>query len=256
MAKIRIGGLIILILIFCFSISYAQDNYEDVIYLKNGKILKGKIANIENQQIEFVSSAGTPITIRMDEVSQIRKQKIEANIRSPQDTIFKSKGFVTVAELSYTSGTGEVSTRVGNYKNNLKAYCMSISRGYLVAPTFYIGFGTGYDYYETAKLLPLFVDLRADFVRQRVRPLLALRLGHSLGWKENQTGANWGGFMVQANLGIRLMLSYSRSVHLSIGVKSQQMKIEYFFIRSSGALVPATERLGHQFFTISGGFSF
>jgi hypothetical protein len=254
--KVTIFIIGFLLLLLSFSFSYAQDRYEDVIYLKNGKVLKGKILSIENQQIAFISNTGNTITISMEEVSQIRKALKDRRIGNAKDSIFKAKGFVTVAELSYANGTGSVKTRIGTLANQFKGYNLSISRGYLVAPTFYIGLGAGYDSYEGARFLPLFLDLRSDFFRERIRPLFALRMGHSLGWKDSQSGSDWGGFMIQANLGIKLMLSYSQSVHLSIGIKSQQVKIPYFLIRNNGTLVPTSETLGYQFVVLNVGFSF
>jgi len=239
-----------------FSNSYAQDDYEDVLYLKNGKILKGKIVKIEEQRIEFASSTGKIIIISMLEVRQIRREPTDKRTRNAKDSIFKAKGFVTVAELSYSYGTGSVSTRIGSLQNQMRGYNLSISRGYLIAPTFYMGLGAGYNYYEDIKFLPVFLDLRSDFFRERLRPMFALRMGHSFGWKDNQNGVDWGGFMIQANLGMKLMLSYSRSVHLSIGIKSQQVKVPYFLVRSNGTLLPTSEKVGHQFFVVSGGFNF
>lgn len=254
--KIYIFIISFLLLLISFSDSSAQDNYEDVIYLKNGKILKGKILSIENQQIAFISNTGNAVSISMEDVSKIRKALKDKKIGNAKDTIFKSRGFVTIAELSYANGTGSVRTRIGTLANQFKAYNLSISRGYLVAPTFYVGLGTGYDGYEGSRFLPLFVDLRSDFFRERVRPLFALRMGHSFGWRDGQSGSDWGGFMIRADLGIKLMLSYSQSVHLSIGIKSQQVKIPYFFVRNNGTLVPTSETVGYQFVVFNAGFSF
>jgi hypothetical protein len=243
------------LLIASLSDSYAQDVFQDVVYLKNGKILKGKIQSIENQRINFVSETGTVLTIGMEDVSKIRTEKNKSKW-SAKDTVFKAKGFVTVAELSYASGMGQINTRIGNFKNAQDGYCLSVSYGYLVAPTVFIGLGAGYDQYTTFQTLPLFFDLRSDFFKDRVRPMFHLKFGHSLGWSEGNSGADWGGFMIQADLGVKLMLSHSRALHFSLGLKSQQFKIGYFFLRNNAPPLFASERLGHGFVTINAGFSF
>jgi hypothetical protein len=255
-SKVSILLLILYFVLALFSNSYAQDGYEDVLYLKNGKMLKGKIVNIDNQTIEFITSSGTPLSISMTEVSKIRKEKIDKGLIDVRDTIFKAKGFMKIAEFSYVIGTGSINTRIGTYKNSLRAYCLSFSYGYLIVPNFYAGLGVGYDRYERASFLPLFLDLRTDFIKSKLRPLLALRMGHSFGWAENQSGSNWGGFVIQANVGTRLMLDYAKSVHFSIGIKSQQVLVKYFIFRTNGSLFPTEERLGHQFITFSAGFNF
>lgn len=248
--------IVLLLFLLSFSDSYAQNGYEDVLYLKNGKILKGKILKIEEQRIEFATNTGNVVIISMLEVKQIRREPTDRRLRNAKDSIFKAKGFVTVAELSYSYGTGSVGTRIGSFRNQMKGYDLSISRGYLIAPTFYMGLGAGYNYYEDIKFLPIFLDLRSDFFRERFRPIFALRIGHSFGWKDNQNGVDWGGFMIQTNLGVKLMLSYSSSVYLSVGIKSQQVKVPYFLVRNNGTLFPTSEKIGHQFFVISAGFNF
>lgn len=247
---------VFLLFLFSFSDSYSQAGYEDVLYLKNGKILKGRILKIEEQRIEFASNTGNAVIISMLEVEQIRREPTDRRLRNAKDSIFKAKGFITVAELSYAYGTGIVKTRIGSFQNSMRGYNLSVSRGYLIAPTFYMGLGAGYNHYEDTKFLPVFLDLRSDFFRERLRPLFALRIGHSFGWKDNQNGVDWGGFMIQADLGIKLMLSYGSSVYLSIGTRSQQVKIPYFLVRNNGTLVPTSEKVGHQFFVVSAGFNF
>lgn len=247
---------ILIFLSLCISDSFAQENYQDVLYFKNGKILKGKIQSIENQRINFISDTGTVVVLSMEDISKIRKERGSSRMGSAKDTVFKAKGFLTVVELGYAKGTGTISTRIGSFKNTQQAYCLSISHGYLVAPTFYIGLGAGYDRYEFFKFVPLFLDLRSDFFRERWRPLFRLKMGHSFGWRDNDSASDWAGFMVQADLGVKLMLSHSRALHVSLGLKSQQVKVTYSIFRNNAPPLFNFERLGHQFFCINAGFSF
>lgn len=242
-------------LVFIFATqAYCQHEYADVIYLKNGKVVKGKIKKIENQIVEFETLNHTTLSLGIKEIEHIRNERI-TDVKNPQNAELH-KGFVRFVELAHTVGTGNIMTRFGGLRNTMQGQEISFSYSYAVLPSFYAGLGTGYSKQGNLQLIPVFLDLRTDFANGKWRPFFNLRTGHSFGWAENRQGTNNAGFMIQGNLGIRLMLDRVKSAYFSIGLKSQQIQVNYFLIRNNGSPVPFSERLGHQFITFHGGFSF
>jgi hypothetical protein len=54
----------------------AQNNYQDVVYLKNGSIIRGVITEIIPNKTIKIESAGNVFVYNMDEVAEIKKEKI------------------------------------------------------------------------------------------------------------------------------------------------------------------------------------
>ncbi|SFE91922.1 hypothetical protein [Thermoflexibacter ruber] len=248
--------LLVIGLVFIFSMqARCQHQYADVIYLKNGKVVKGKIKKIENQIIEFETLNHTALSLVINEIEQIRNERVEG-VESPKSAESTCTGFVRFVELAHTVGTGNIMTRFGGLRNTMQGQEINFSYNYALSPSLYIGLGTGYSKQGNLQLIPIFLDLRTDFAKGKWRPFFNFRSGHSFGWSENRQGTDNAGFMVQGNVGIRLMLNHSKSAYFSIGLKSQQIQVNYFIIRNNGSPVPFSERLGHQFIGFHGGFSF
>jgi hypothetical protein len=250
--------LLVIGLVFIFAMQvYSQHQYTDVIYLKNGKVVKGKIKKVENQIIEFETLNHTSLSLGINEIEQIRNERV-ADVESPENAElkYKYKGFVRFVELARTVGTGNIMTRFGGLRNTMQGQEISFSYSYALLPSFYAGLGTGYSKQGNLQLIPIFLDLRTDFANGKWRPFFNFRSGHSFGWAENRQGTNNAGFMVQGNLGIRLMLDHAKSAYFAVGLKSQQIQVNYFLVRNNGSPVLFSERLAHQFIGFHGGFSF
>jgi len=249
--------LLVIGLVFAFTVpGYCQQQYADVIYLKNGKVVKGTIKKIENQIIAFETLNHTIISIGINEIEQIRNEPVVEDIGGLQKSELNHKGFVRFVELAHTVGTGNVMTRFGGLKNTMQGQEINFIYSYTLLPSFYAGVGVGYSKQGNMQLMPVFLDLRTDFSSGKWRPFVNLRSGHSFGWAEHRQGTNNAGFMIQGNVGIRLMLDHAKSAYFSIGLKSQQIQVNYFLIRNNGSPIPFSEKLGHQFVGFYGGFSF
>jgi hypothetical protein len=68
---------ILLIFIFVSSIAFAQQVYQDVIYLKNGDIAKGIIIeNVPNDYVKLETKNGSVITFKYADIKKFTKEKI------------------------------------------------------------------------------------------------------------------------------------------------------------------------------------
>jgi len=79
---------LIFILVFAVSstVIYAQTNYQDVVYLKNGSIVRGIITEqIPNESLKIETADGNAFIFQMSDVEKITKEKI-AETETKQQT--------------------------------------------------------------------------------------------------------------------------------------------------------------------------
>ncbi len=75
-ALAKVGVVIIAILLATTFTANAQtDTYRDVVYLKNGSIIRGTITEIIPDKTIKIESAGNVFVYKMEEVSEIKKEK-------------------------------------------------------------------------------------------------------------------------------------------------------------------------------------
>src|SRR5690625_1992186 len=120
----------LLILMLGASTAFAQSNYEDVVYLKNGSIIRGIITEqIPNESIRIEISNGSIFVYRMDEIERITREPIQGRSRdrdtARRDVDFES-GYEVSVELGYQIGTGDWGLRSEEHTSELQ------SRGQLV----------------------------------------------------------------------------------------------------------------------------
>lgn len=97
--------LLLLILISFHSIAYSQKAYEDVIYLKNGNILKGRITSInENQNVSIELYNRNKINLQQSEIDSIKNQKVKHLDIFHEEIEKSSKKTQMLANLNYIVG--------------------------------------------------------------------------------------------------------------------------------------------------------
>lgn len=82
--------LTLILLVLITTASFSQNNYQDVVYLKNGSIIRGIIIEqVPNKSIKIETSDRSVFVYQMDEIEKIAK---EENIVNKQNS--KKKGFI------------------------------------------------------------------------------------------------------------------------------------------------------------------
>lgn len=103
---------ILLNLLVIFSLSaLAQSAYRDVVYLKNGSIIKGQvIEQIPNVSLKIETADGSILVYRMDEVEKMSKEKYDIPQANPQAAFSKEAENATITyfqRLIQTEGQGD-----------------------------------------------------------------------------------------------------------------------------------------------------
>jgi len=199
-----------------FSQQYAD--YQDVVYLKNGGIVRGIIIEqVPQSSLKIETTGGNVFVYTYDEIEKIAKEPkvLQDNERQSQNSVSSTglkKGYRGIVELGTLIPFG-----MG----------VHVINGYQFNPYVSLGAGVGLDvYFDDGLTLPLFADLRINFLDKRVSPYIAFDIGYTF----RLTGLDYGnGLLFLPISGARFKLSdkYALNVGLGLGVQGNKSQIYY-----------------------------
>ena len=243
--------LLSLLLAIC---TYSQTvQYEDVVYLKNGSVIRGMIIEqIPNQTLKIKTADRNIFVFEFAEIEKITKEEIPQEVlqqdlepEAPEEEyIVKEHGFESSIDMFLGMELGWTRPVLG----------MHVTAGYRIIPQLFLGAGTGMELYTNGNMLPVFFNVRTDFVKARVTPFFSVNIGYAFGWVNNAEGGDWGGLFLEPGIGFRFNISKSFGLNLSSSYKFQKAYHNdyYDWQHYSGVRTPITYRL----FTFKVGFSF
>ncbi|MBQ8501979.1 MAG: hypothetical protein IJ494_06760 [Bacteroides sp.] len=223
-----------------FSLSFAQQSQQEVVYLKNGSIIKGTvIEQVPGVSLKIQTGDGSVFAYQMSEVEKITKEVASRGYSSNRgygssyDGNGVQRGYRGFLDLGYTLGTGDW----GEDRIEL-----STSHGYQFNPYFYAGLGVGAHYYFDSEVVevPIFADFRADFLNNRITPFFDFKIGYTV--------YDATGFYMAPSVGCRFATGNSGAVNVSLGYTMQKVEFEGYYYGSS------SENCGG--FSIKVGFEF
>ncbi|MBC7920133.1 MAG: hypothetical protein H7Z75_03500 [Ferruginibacter sp.] len=192
---------------------------EDVLYLKNGWVLRGKITSTASDSLVRLRTGDrNQFAFRRAEIDAIEQERApdEKNIR------YRGRGFGHYTEL------GALATRNTSGFTNPSAFSFQTVNGFKFNQFLYAGLGVGIDLFDNQSLLPLFGSLRGDLTRRgSVLPYYFADLGYGA----NITGRDEmnfpartysGGALFAAGLGIKAIFNRNTGFLLSVGYRSQK----------------------------------
>jgi hypothetical protein len=244
--------LLSLLLAIC---TYSQTvQYEDVVYLKNGSVIRGMIIEqIPNQTLKIKTADRNIFVFEFAEIEKITKEEIPQEVlqqdlepEAPEEEYFvKEHGFESSIDMFLGMELEWTGPVIG----------MHVTAGYRIIPQLFLGVGTGMELYTNGNMLPIFFNVRTDFVKARVTPFFSANIGYAFGWVNNAEGGDWGGIFIEPGIGFRFNISKSFGLNLSSSYKFQKAyHNDYFYDwgHEYNVRTPITYRL----FTFKVGFSF
>jgi hypothetical protein len=210
--------LLLLTIIMTSKVLYSQDDYtEDVIYLKNGSIIRGTLVEqIPNKSYKLETSDGSIFVYEVEEILKITKE-VKKIVSKKQNKYSNS----TVE--SKTSGyKGYVDGVLGFGLNGGSLIGLQMVNGVLISPNFFLGLGVAVDRYNTNaqfNMLPIFVDCKYYFNNANFSPFLNAAGGYS----PSISSGNSGGVYINPSIGVKIAIPNSKSdFNISFGLKYQQ----------------------------------
>ncbi len=233
----------------------AQNNYEDVVYLKNGSIIHGMIIEqVPGVSIKIKTADRNVFVFKIEEVEKMTKEEIvkqdDKQSNAPAEKFdfdkVKTKGHINTLEIGGVFGIGQFRgfyTKDERYKadNNLKLFSLQEINSFKLNKKIAIGFGIGM---EVGKVdgskyinlnLPFFADFRIRPITKRFSPLFVEQIGFSMlplyagGTSEPlKIGA-----LLNTKLGLNACIDSKTSVSLGLGYRFQhysyQANIYYYY---------------------------
>ena len=164
--------------------SYAQ-NWQEVVYLKNGSVIRGFVVELQpGASLKIQTVDGNLFVFQMSEVEKFTRELPMQNtvgnslygIENVIDPIVKpesvkTRGYKGFVDGGFTAGYDFV-WEVAN-----------TSHGYQFNPYFFVGGGLGWHcfFIDGSVNVPIFANVRANFLNKKCSPFVDYKIGASLG---------------------------------------------------------------------------
>lgn len=197
----------------CSIFSYSQNKMTDVVYLKNGSIIKGIIVEqVPNQSMKVKTSDGSIFNFQMNEIEKITK---EETTNSRPKSLFSSN-----KDIEEYAGKFRGIVDLGYIAGGIKGPEFCFSLGAQINNYLFVGAGAGVEYATDleAVVIPVFADIRSNLMTGPIVPFVALRTGYS--FMPDYTG----GFYCHPFAGVKFMTGGRKAISLAIGWTTNKYK--------------------------------
>ncbi len=195
-----------------------QVTYQDVVYLRDGSVLRGTLIQWEyGQPLTLRMLGGQEITIPDADIEKVRQEVAGSyNGKRGHRFVLKERGLYYLFGLSFPVGT-----EVG--------ISATFSMGYRFNQYLSIGGGIGYEDLEvnwSSQIIPVFLETRGYLTKKKIAPYYHLRagLGFPLANLNYDIVATEPGIMLNPEVGVRFG---GRDVHFYMGVGYRLQKATY-----------------------------
>lgn len=201
---------------------------EDVLYLKNGSVLRGEIIEYEvKDYVKIRLREGTVFSYKTSEIEKITREaskftQLKLRYRPGLTPIRYMEEKKFYPHISYAFTFNETGDRIlTNFSTHLRTL-------YNFDRRFQAGLGTGFDFYEGGLVIPAFVEIQGDILKTRATPFYLLQGGYGFGTGGTRDHIVFdGGLMAHAALGLHWYTANRRSYYVSLGFKIQNTYQEF-----------------------------
>ena len=255
----------------------AQENYEDVVYLKNGSVIHGMIIEqVPNESIKIQTKDKNIFVFKMDEILKITKEEVQSTpVTGTKNSAAvvhvkkerKIRGYTNITEMTFARSFTHLENEYDAFGYTYSHFadinngpCLGIQtvNGYQFNRFFSAGVGLGMKAYSDLFLVPLFLDLRATFMDAKVSPFIAAEIGNSFTshqvWGISTSYDDKGGFIGTIVGGVKFFPVPQMGLNFAIGYNYQELKIQDDYLYNNA--VPSYSHKTLNQFTLRAGFTF
>lgn len=195
----------------------AQKVQEDVVYLKNGSIIRGTIVEqVMGVSVKIQTADNSLWVFKAEEVEKITREDKAIQPQQKTRNLSKTKGYYNVT-------TGGLILDDYNLSGSI-----TTSNGYKWNPYISTGAMISLDTYGDDLYIPLGIDVRGEILRAPVTPYWFTQLGYPISSPaDNQWSTYKPGMMYHAGGGLLFMLSSTLGVVAEAGYKVQHVTHEF-----------------------------
>lgn len=199
-----------------------QDVMQDVVYLKNGKVIRGTIIeNTLNGNVSILAVGGEIQNYTMAEIDRITKEKIALDTEVLTFST-NDKGYGGFVDFGYTFGMGT---------NGMSSMEATTSHGYQFSDKLFLGAGAGAHLYsegvDNIIIIPVFVDARYNISSGKIIPFVGLKAGYSIGLTDAITAGSTSGLYVAPTVGVKYRMTRRMALNLTLGYTAQYVDYQY-----------------------------
>ena len=211
-------------ILLSFAILSGAQGYQDVVYLKNGSVIRGLIMEqVPNQSLKIVTPDGSTFFCTFDDVEKITKELPETKEKTA-----KRYEYGWISAPRYRGFVGEGAVIYPNENVDLSSVQIYTSHGCQITPSLYIGGGFAVNYpIEDYVNIPFFAHIRSEFHKaldKRASPYVDARIGYSLGEME--------GFYFNPSVGCHIYFGKTK-LGLSAGI-GYDLLCDYYYENQHG----------------------
>lgn len=192
---------------------------QDVVYLKNGSVVRGKVlSHIPGQTIKVETADQSIWVFETTNVDSITYERVPG-----KKIDLKTKGYYNVTNFGVLAGRDDWGTRY--------SFSLNTINGWKLNKRFGVGLGAGLEVINDASFFPLFGEGRFDLQHQGFSPFVSVYSGYAL---PTQSRINsWpgelirkGGFMAGGEIGIRNYISSNSAFVFGVGFRYMHLNEE------------------------------
>lgn len=152
--------------------AFSQNNYRDIVHLKNGSVIKGMIIEqVPNEQIKLETSDGSVFVYEMDEIEKMSKEKVseESSTNNTQDFSYPTKKGTIIMGGSSNFSFSSMSPEDGSSSTEIK---INPIIGAFISDNFAMGAELSYEDYESGSTFLFGPLIRYYFGDSNIKPFL------------------------------------------------------------------------------------
>ena len=199
--------------------TFAQKQNDDVLYLKNGSIYRGKITEKTDQLIKLETYDRNVFSVQLSDIQEIKQ---EESLKKPA-TLYKEKGYVHYTELGPLAGSNRASNGV-----TTSAFSFQTTNGYKFNQFLFTGIGIGADLYAVQTFIPIVLSIRGDLTKKGTKiPFYFVEGGYSLNATSNDVdGIKYqGGNTLAIGLGLKILFQENTGFVIGAGYRFQRSEL-------------------------------
>lgn len=219
--------LLVISLICGFTLSSFAQDLQEVVYLKNGSVIRGSvIEQVPNKSVKIQTADGNIFVYEMSDVMKITKEP-NYNLQNTNEYRIK-RGYRGFVETGYIIGVD---------KSNFGRLELITTHGYQFNKILFAGLGAGIGYWTEGKetAVPLYVDVRTDIpTGNKISPYFDVKVGTDVSTEK------FCGY-VNISVGCRFHINNNLAFNVGVGYLYQDYQAEYYIGESKKKDVVSTD---------------
>lgn len=217
---------------------WAQNKQEDVVYLENGSVLRGKILTYEPRgQLKIEIAGGSVLVYDAEDVVKIEKQDVQSKDSENNTTTKTSVAHRPPTKGMYNSIMAGTLMGIGEWGSPIPGISLKYTIGYNFHHFIGVGGGLGIMMLGEYPIVPIYANIRSYILKTSATPFVDMNVGYGIalnpvsgpftggGMGRGQTAL--GGLYLRPAIGVRFPSRKRTHVTMDFGYVIQFAQYSY-----------------------------